>query len=742
MVDVTGRIGFDEVELNNAATEATLKLLLTSSMAANKQTLDQLKQLGIKGGLFDKEAWEEANVQVEESVHLFDRLNLASRELTPAFQALKSVSSAYSSAISALAGGSNNMSDVFSAFKVLPGPIGAVAGLFGTLLKLQEQQFAAYQKLTTVGTNLGGNLDMIRVSASRMGLTMDQLAGIVSRNGDALSRLGGGTDVALKSFMNLGSELNSSPIGRHLRALGYTTEQLNEGMLQYLASSGGRTSKEMQNTNLLIQSTGAYLEELDGLARLTGKKREQQQQELDEATKNAAYQARLAGMTEEQRLKAQQGAAEALALGGKGALDAYMSKLMGIAPDKAGQYFISTAGNLSRAVDNIANDVLDSSKKTLDHNRDMVNGMRAAQKDFASLGREGLYAIIRGGGPLGEALQQLGVTANKAATMTDDEIVASLARVKTEGTAAELAVDKEKRMQQARDSIIAALDSITEQLTPIMMDAMKLFVRSFREGSNLLQTYSNKIPLLIEGIISAWAALKIFSGILSTMKAVEIMRGNLGSSPGRAMWTRVVGGPSGGGLGGGGKEAPPKYKPGEFEDWKKGATASGASSELKSGAAAAEKAAEKGAMAAGKDMIGKTLGKLLPGAGLAFGAYDAYERFKTGDILGGGLSAASGAASLIPGFGIAAALALDAVNVGRDLVKSTVEKTKAEDNKPPDLIPPTPAGTDPAEKVSRQLELLNNHMVDIKSYMVQTATNTRRTATELYKIHGDVWPTP
>ena len=147
-------------------------------------------------------------------------------------------------------------------------------------------------------------------------------------------------------------------------------------------------------------------------------------------------------------------------------------------------------------------------------------------------------------------------------------------------------------------------------------------------------------------------------------------------------------------------------------------------------------------MAAGKDMIGKTLGKLLPGAGLAFGAYDAYERFKTGDILGGGLSAASGAASLIPGFGIAAALALDAVNIGRDLVKSTVEKTKVEDNKPPDLIPPTPAGTDPAEKVSRQLELLNNHIVDIKSYMVQTATNTRRTATELYKIHGDVWPTP
>ena len=36
MADVTGRIGNEEVELNNAATEATLRLLLQATLSANK----------------------------------------------------------------------------------------------------------------------------------------------------------------------------------------------------------------------------------------------------------------------------------------------------------------------------------------------------------------------------------------------------------------------------------------------------------------------------------------------------------------------------------------------------------------------------------------------------------------------------------------------------------------------------------------------------------------------------------
>jgi len=63
MAQVTGFIGNEEVELNNAATEATLKLLLSSTMAANKQTLDQLKALATNAGL-NAESFDETDTRV------------------------------------------------------------------------------------------------------------------------------------------------------------------------------------------------------------------------------------------------------------------------------------------------------------------------------------------------------------------------------------------------------------------------------------------------------------------------------------------------------------------------------------------------------------------------------------------------------------------------------------------------------------------------------------------------------
>jgi hypothetical protein len=58
--------------------------------------------------------------------------------------------------------------------------------------------------------------------------------------------------------------------------------------------------------------------------------------------------------------------------------------------------------------------------------------------------------------------------------------------------------------------------------------------------------------------------------------------------------------------------------------------------------------------------------KLLPGVGLAYGAYDAIDRAKEGDWLGAGMAGASGIASLVPGVGTAVSAGLDAANLARD----------------------------------------------------------------------------
>jgi len=81
-------------------------------------------------------------------------------------------------------------------------------------------------------------------------------------------------------------------------------------------------------------------------------------------------------------------------------------------------------------------------------------------------------------------------------------------------------------------------------------------------------------------------------------------------------------------------------------------------------------AANAGSSTAGKvakTALGTAWKKIAPGAGLAFGAQDAYNRGKEGDWIGAGLAGASAIASLLPGPGTLAALGLDAVNIGRDV---------------------------------------------------------------------------
>lgn len=63
----------------------------------------------------------------------------------------------------------------------------------------------------------------------------------------------------------------------------------------------------------------------------------------------------------------------------------------------------------------------------------------------------------------------------------------------------------------------------------------------------------------------------------------------------------------------------------------------------------------------------KTIGKrILPGAGVAFGAQDAYRRAQAGDNIGAGIAGVTAAASAIPGIGTAAAIGGTAAQLAYD----------------------------------------------------------------------------
>ena len=110
--------------------------------------------------------------------------------------------------------------------------------------------------------------------------------------------------------------------------------------------------------------------------------------------------------------------------------------------------------------------------------------MRAAQKDMAKYGPEGLMAIIRAGGPVADALQQMGITANNAANKTDEEIDAALRKADLDGQQAQQVVLANRAMQELGQQIMGFLTPIINELTPVMAGILDQFKEWF-SGVNL-----------------------------------------------------------------------------------------------------------------------------------------------------------------------------------------------------------------------------------------------------------------
>jgi len=82
---------------------------------------------------------------------------------------------------------------------------------------------------------------------------------------------------------------------------------------------------------------------------------------------------------------------------------------------------------------------------------------------------------------------------------------------------------------------------------------------------------------------------------------------------------------------------------------------------------------------AGKGLLKGAVGRALPGVGAVLSAQDAYDRYQKGDYAGAGIAGAAGLASLIPGWGWAASLGINAVNLAKDAVNDPKINISPED---------------------------------------------------------------
>lgn len=276
MADVTGTIGQEEVELNNAATEATLKKLLavmegkgraSGGADAGKVSAKGLHQLAQQSGKTTKELDE-----LEESADSAG--NALTRGIGILFDAAKGIAGEFLTGGNRVSDFSSHITGAISQIPVIGGALGGTMQLFTSIL---DNQVDTFRDLSKVGIDFGESLFDAQFQATKTSLSMEQYAGIVTQNSEMLSKFGGSAATGARQFTALVSSIPTTQFTN----LGLTMEEIGEFTADYMKVQARLGRSDVMNSRQSQQAAQAYLLEIDKLAKATGKQRDEIAAEMD-----------------------------------------------------------------------------------------------------------------------------------------------------------------------------------------------------------------------------------------------------------------------------------------------------------------------------------------------------------------------------------------------------------------------------------------------------------------------------
>jgi hypothetical protein len=442
--------------------------------------------------------------------------------------------------------GTATASGMFGAMGSLPGPIGLVFKGLSAIAGFQEEAMAQYQSMSKAGVSFGGALSDLRVAAAETHMTLSQFATLIKANGDTLARLGGTANDGAKAFVRLSTEIMSTDMGNKLKSLGYTAEEVNQGMLSYIQMTGGRSAEELKNTKQLTASAAEYMTQLDGLAQLTGKSREEQEKSLKEAQTNAAIQQKLAGMSEEQKAAYNRGLAEMNAKFGKAGTEMYQAQVMGIAPQtEAAKNLMVLAPEVAKASQGMADVAKNggTAADTMKYSADATQGAVQASKRYGDALKGAMSFRTDGTAQALNALGMSAVQAEKAGRDTSEKELAARAKIATE--------QKERQESQAAEMV--NVDQSLKQFSVTLLTAINPFIKVL---TWVIDKFSFLVPV-IGSVAVALAAMKVAAMVKGSISSAGGVAGSLlggggGVAPSGAGALAGAGGGGGGGGAGGG----------------------------------------------------------------------------------------------------------------------------------------------------------------------------------------------
>lgn len=170
----------------------------------------------------------------------------------------------------------------------------------GILTGIIDENIENFRSLSQVGATFGDGLNDIRASAARAGLPLNEFTELVSQNAQRMKFFGGTTAAGALAFASMSKELRNGP-GRQFLSLGYTAQELNESLIDYAEFSQTQIGIDRRNSKMSAAGAANYLETIDQLAAVTGKRRDQIKEEMNAAMADQRARLAMANMSAEEQ---------------------------------------------------------------------------------------------------------------------------------------------------------------------------------------------------------------------------------------------------------------------------------------------------------------------------------------------------------------------------------------------------------------------------------------------------------
>jgi hypothetical protein len=178
-------------------------------------------------------------------------------------------------------------------FSEMGGPGRVLGTVMGDLGKYGYETVERWREVSKFGASFGNDAVGFRAGAAQTRMSFDEYTNFLSKNKESIIGLGGSVTESAKAFNKLSKGFLDQDFGDQLRQMGMNTVEVNEALALQVGFQKSTLAGDEKSQARAQQAAFDLAEEMDALAKLTGKSRQEQAESLKKAQADMQVEAKM-----------------------------------------------------------------------------------------------------------------------------------------------------------------------------------------------------------------------------------------------------------------------------------------------------------------------------------------------------------------------------------------------------------------------------------------------------------------